>query len=341
MSDQINIAVVGASSLEGKAALEILAEDKDLSLGQVFVVDDEAQAGGRVEFEGKHLRIQPLAKFDFSQVQVALFFVGADLAEEYAPKAAGQGCVVIDDSDCFRLDDDVPLVIADVNPEAVAGYKESGIIANPNGCVNMLLTAIKPLHDAAGVTRINISTYQSASGRGQAGVEELAAQATAMFNMRDIKAKVFAKQLAFNLLPMIGALENNGYSREEMKIVREVGRLLGDQAPSVNPTTVRVPVFHGHAMTVHLETRDKLTAEAAARLLAQAPGVTVVDVDSEEAYPTPVTCAVGSDKVMVGRLREDISHPKGLDLWLVADNLRKGSALNSVQTCKILIKDYL
>lgn len=340
MSDNINIAVVGAASLEGKAALEILAE-QDLPLGQVFVVDSDVSAGGRVEFDGKHQRIQPLAEFDFSQVQVALFFVASDLAEEYAPKAAGQGCVVIDDSACFRLDEDVPLVIADVNPEAIAGYKESGIIANPNGCVNILLTAIKPLHDAAGVTRVNVSTYQSASGAGQAGTEELASQATSMFNLREIKPKVFDKQLAFNLLPLIGALEDNGYSHEEMKMVREVAKLLGETAPTVNPTTVRVPVFHGHAMSVHLETRDKLTAAAAAKLLANAPGVSLIAADSEEGYPTPVTDAVGGDTVMVGRLREDISHDKGLDLWLVADNLRKGSALNSVQTCKILIKEYL
>jgi aspartate-semialdehyde dehydrogenase len=285
--------------------------------------------------------VQDLARFDFSQVQLALFSAGAAVSKEYAPKAVAAGAVVVDNSSQFRYEPDVPLVVAEVNPAALAGHRARGIVANPNCSTMQLMVALKPLHDAAGIERLTVATYQSVSGAGRKGIEELGRQSAELLNGRPIEPKAFAKQIAFNCLPHIDAFQDNGYTREEMKIVWETRKILGDESIRVSATAVRVPVFYGHSEAVHLETRTKLTAAEARELLKKAPGVEVLDEPATGGYPTPVTEAAYRDPVFVGRIREDLSHPRGLALWVVADNVRKGAALNAVQLAELLVKSYL
>lgn len=339
MSRVFDVAVVGVSSLVGEALVSLLAE-RDFPLGKLYPLDAADQAGGRVEFKGSHLRVADVARFDFSQVQLAFFCASAAVAEVHVPRAAAAGCTIIDDSGLFRMEPDVPLVVAEVNPQVLANVPRR-IVANPNACTVLLWTVLKPLHDAVGIERIDVSTYQAVSGAEREGVEELARQTANLLNMRPIENTVFSRQIAFNVLPQIGSFEDNGYTREEMKMVWESDKIIGAGAPHMNPTTVRVPVFYGHAMSVHLETREGITAEQVRNLLKNAPGVEVVDRGQEEGYPTPVTEASGEDAVFVGRIREDISRPRGINLWIVGDNVRKGGALNCVQIAQILVKGYM
>jgi aspartate-semialdehyde dehydrogenase len=285
--------------------------------------------------------VKDLSSFDFSNVQIGLFSPGASVSKVFAPKAAEAGCVVIDNTSQFRYDDDIPLVVPEVNPAAIAQYRNRGIIANPNCSTIQMLVALKPIHDAVGITRINVCTYQAVSGTGKEAIEELATQTAALLNAKPIAAKVYPRQIAFNCLPQIDVFQDNGYTKEEMKMVWETRKIMGDDSIQVNPTTVRVPVFFGHSEAVHIETRDKITAEAARALLERAPGVTVLDGRTDGAWPTAVTEAAQRDDVFVGRIREDISHPRGLNLWVVADNVRKGAALNSIQIAEILVKSFL
>ncbi len=337
---KFDIAVVGATGAVGEAMLSIL-EERKFPVGTIYPLASSRSAGTRVKFGGRQVTVTDLAEFDFSKAQIALFSAGGSVSAEFAPKAAAAGCVVIDNTSKFRYEDDIPLVVPEVNPEAVAGYPARGIIANPNCSTIQMVVALKPLHDAAGIERINVCTYQAVSGGGRKAMEELAQQSAQLLNGRPIKPQVMPRQIAFNVLPHIDEFQDNGYTREEMKMVWETHKILGDDTIRVNPTAVRVPVFFGHAEAVHIETRDKLTAEAARKLLAKAPGVVVMDKREPGGYPTPVTEAASHDEVFVGRIREDISHPNGLDLWVVADNVRKGAALNSVQIAEILVKDYL
>ncbi len=249
--------------------------------------------------------------------------------------------MVIDNTSQFRYDDDIPLVVPEVNPHAIADYKTHGIIANPNCSTIQMLVALKPLHDAAGIERINVCTYQAVSGTGKEAIEELAKQTAELLNGREATAEVYPRQIAFNVLPQIDVFQDNGYTKEEMKMVWETRKIMGDESIRVNPTAVRVPVFYGHSEAVHIETRKKLTAAQARELLQQAPGVVVLDERRNGGWPTAVTEAAGQDPVFVGRIREDISHPQGLDLWIVADNVRKGAALNSIQIAEILVREYL
>ncbi|MFV1972135.1 MAG: aspartate-semialdehyde dehydrogenase, partial [Thiohalobacterales bacterium] len=274
-------------------------------------------------------------------VQIGLFSAGASISEKYAPIAAAAGCVVIDNTSQFRYDDEIPLVVPEVNPGAIKDYTRHGIIANPNCSTIQMLVALKPIHDAAGIERINVCTYQAVSGTGKEAIKELAGQTAQLLNGNAAEAKVYPKQIAFNVLPHIDVFQDNGYTREEMKMVWETRKIMEDDSIQVNPTAVRVPVFFGHSEAVHIETRDKLSAERARELLASAPGVVVLDERRDGGYPTAVTEGASQDPVYVGRIREDISHPRGLDLWVVADNIRKGAALNSVQIAEILVKDYL
>ncbi len=333
MSKSYNVAVVGCDSLVGEAVLTLL-EEREFPVASIYAVADDA--GGRVTYKNRHLKVELLETFDFSQAELAFFCVDDALAEVYAPRAAAAGCVVVDDSPCFRLEDDVPLVVAEVNPEKLAGYTAQNIIANPGTNAILLTTVLKPLFDVAGVARINAVTLQAVSGKDKAGIEELAKQSTAMFNMQTIDSNVFDKQIAFNLLPQIGLILDDGYSREEVKLAWEVGRILG-QDVALNATCVRVPVFHGHAMVLHIETVETLGLEKVSDLLQAAAAVSLV----ADGLPTPAVDAVGEDTVLVSRLRQDASHEKGIDLWLVADNVRKGAALNSIQIAEILIRDYL
>jgi aspartate-semialdehyde dehydrogenase len=340
MSGKYDVAVVGATGAVGETMLEIL-EQRDFPVNHVYPLASERSAGKKVPFRGRHLTVEDLATFDFSKAQIGLFSAGASISERFAPIAAAAGCVVIDNTSQFRYDDEIPLVVPEVNPQAIADYRRHGIIANPNCSTIQMLVALKPLHDAAGIERINVCTYQAVSGTGKEAIEELAGQTAALLNGQDIKPAVYPRQIAFNVLPQIDVFQSNGYTKEEMKMVWETRKIMGDDSIQVNPTAVRVPVFYGHSEAVHIETREKLGVEQARELLRAAPGVVVLDERRDGGYPTAVSEAAGHDSVFVGRIREDISHPRGLDLWIVADNVRKGAALNSVQIAEILVKEYL
>lgn len=340
MSDSgVNVAVVGATGAVGEAMVEILAE-RDFPVKQLFLLASERSAGTRIQFKGKSHIVQKLDEFDFSQAQIGLFSAGGSISAEFAPKAAAAGCVVIDNTSHFRYDDDVPLVVPEVNAERIADFRARNIIANPNCSTIQMLVALKPLHDAAEIERINVATYQAVSGAGTAGVKELAGQTANLLNARPIKPDVMPVQIAFNAIPQIGEFLDNGYSKEEMKMVWETRKIFVNDNIQVNPTCVRIPVFYGHSEAVHIETARKLDAAEARKLLKKAPGVTVIDNPDKDKYPTPVGDSAGTDPVFVGRIREDISHPRGLSLWVVSDNVRKGAALNSVQIAEHLL-DHL
>ena len=340
MSKTFDVAVVGATGAVGETMLSILAERK-FPVGEVYALASSRSAGKKVEFGDKLLTVQDLAEFDFSKAQIGLFSAGASISEVYAPKAAAAGCVVIDNTSQFRYDDDIPLVVPEVNPHAIAGYKARGIIANPNCSTIQMLVALKPIRDAVGIERINVATYQAVSGTGKEAIEELAGQTANLLNAKPVKTEVYPKQIAFNVLPHIDVFLDNGYTKEEMKMVWETRKIFEDDAIKVNPTAVRVPVFFGHSEAVNIETCEKITAEKARELLSRAEVVVVLDDRDDGGYATAVTEGANNDPVYVSRIREDISHPKGLDMWVVADNVRKGAALNSVQIAEILIKEYL
>ncbi|MFM7274582.1 MAG: aspartate-semialdehyde dehydrogenase [Gammaproteobacteria bacterium] len=335
-----DVAVVGATGAVGECMLEILAERK-FPVGKVYALASERSAGNTVSFGRQELLVENLADFDFGKVQIGLFSPGASVSAVYAPKAGAAGCVVIDNTSQFRYDDDIPLVVPEVNPQALAAFRNRNIIANPNCSTIQMLVALKPIHDAVGIERINVATYQAVSGTGKEAIEELANQTANLLNGRPVETRVYPKQIAFNVLPHIDAFQDNGYTKEEMKMVWETRKILGDDTIQVNPTCVRVPVFYGHSEAVHIETRQKISAAEARRLLAAAPGVVLIDERAPGGYPTPVGDASGKDPVFVGRIREDISHPRGLDLWVVSDNVRKGAALNSIQIAETLIRDFL
>ncbi|MCB1621411.1 MAG: aspartate-semialdehyde dehydrogenase [Thiothrix sp.] len=340
MSRTYDVAVAGATGAVGETMLSILAE-RDFPVGRVYALASERSVGKSVEFGRKTLIVEDLATFDFSKVQIGLFSPGASVSRVYAPIAGAAGCVVIDNTSQFRYDDDIPLVVPEVNPQAIAAYKNRNIIANPNCSTIQMLVALKPLHDAARITRINVATYQAVSGTGKEAIEELAGQTAALLNGRPVEASVYPKQIAFNALPHIDVFLENGYTKEEMKMVWETRKIMEAPEIQVNPTAVRIPVFYGHSEAVHIETERKLTATEARELLRRAPGVVVMDEPVGGGYPTAVTEASGRDPVFVGRIREDISHQSGLNLWIVSDNVRKGAALNSVQIAEALIRDYL
>jgi aspartate-semialdehyde dehydrogenase len=340
MPGKYDVAVVGATGAVGEAMLAILAERK-FPVNRVYPLASERSAGKKVAFGDTYLTVEDLGSFDFSRAQIGLFSAGAGLSDTYAPIAAQAGCVVVDNTSRFRYEDDIPLVVPEVNPHAIAAYKTRGIIANPNCSTIQMLVALKPLHDAAVIERINVCTYQAVSGTGKEAIEELAGQTAELLNGRPVRPSVYPCQIAFNVLPHIDVFQENGYTKEEMKMVWETRKIMEAPEIQVNPTAVRVPVFYGHSEAVHIETRDKLTAVQATSLLEKAPGVVVLDKHQDAGYPTAVTEGAGHDPVYVGRIREDISHPRGLDLWVVADNVRKGAALNSIQIAEILVKAYL
>jgi len=340
MSNQnrsFNVAVVGATGAVGETMLSILAE-RDFPIGKLVALASERSAGGEVEFNGQKITIQDLATFDPAGIDIALFSAGGGVSKEYAPKFAAAGAVVIDNSSAFRYDDDVPLVVSEVNPEQVQN-RPRGIIANPNCSTMQMLVALAPIHRKAGIERINVATYQSVSGGGRSALEELGRQTGALLNFQDPDPQRFPVQIAFNLIPHIDEFLDNGFTKEEMKLVWETRKILGDDSIQVNPTAVRVPVFYGHSEAVNVETKVKLSAAEARALLENAPGVEVVDDRAPGGYPTPVTHASGTDPVYVGRIREDLSHPRGLNLWIVADNIRKGAALNAVQLAELVAKN--
>jgi aspartate-semialdehyde dehydrogenase len=330
-----NIAIVGATGAVGETLLSILKERK-FPIGELVPLASERSAGSRVEFGNRSVVVKNLADYDFNGIDIAFFSAGGSISREHVPRAVDAGAIVIDNTSEFRYQPDVPLVIAEVNPHAIEQYRHRGIIANPNCSTMQMLVALAPIHRAAGIERINVATYQSVSGTGHRALEELGRQTAGLLNFQPVEPKVYPVQIAFNVIPHGGDFTDNGYTMEEMKIVWETQKILEDASIQVNPTSVRVPVFYGHSEAVHIETKQKITAAEARALLEKAPGVVVVDERKAGGYPTPVTHAAGKDPVFVGRIREDISHPRGLDLWIVADNIRKGAALNAVQIAEIL-----
>ena len=332
----VNVAIAGATGAVGEALLEIL-EQREFPVGELHLLASQRSAGRRIQFRGKSIMVQDIADFDFANVQIGLFSAGSSVSQVYAPIAAEAGCVVVDNTSFFRYDDDVPLIVPEVNPHRLADYRQRNIIANPNCSTIQMLVALKPIYDAVGITRINVATYQAVSGAGAGGIKELAGQTANLLNAKPIEADVMPVQIAFNAIPQIDSFQDNGYTREEMKMVWETRKIFEDDSIQVNPTCVRIPVFFGHSEAVHLETAQPIGASEVAELLRSAPGV---EVFTDDTYPTPVEHAAGTDPVFVGRIRDDISHNQGVNLWVVSDNVRKGAALNSVQIAELLVKHW-
>ncbi len=335
----VNVAVLGATGAVGEALFEILAE-RNFPVNQVFALASQRSVGKRVRFGKQTLPVLDVETFDFSQVEIGLFSAGASVSAKYAPRAAEAGCLVIDNTSQFRYDDDIPLVVPEVNPERIADYRARNIIANPNCSTIQMLVALKPIYDAVGIQSIIVSTYQAVSGTGREAMEELAGQTAQLLNGQDIAMHVYPKQIAFNVLPHIDVFLDNAFTKEEMKMVWETRKILGDASILVNPTAVRVPVFYGHSEAIHIETKAPITPEVARELLRQAPGVIVVDDPNALTYPTPVTHAAQQDGVFVGRIRESLLTANGLNLWVVSDNVRKGAALNSIQIAEVWLENY-
>lgn len=340
MTRKLNIAVVGVTGAVGETMLQVL-EERKFPVANFYPLASERSVGKTVFFAGQTFEVLDLATFDFTDVDIALFSAGGDVSKVYAPIAAACGCVVIDNTSCFRYDPEIPLVVPEVNPERIADYTKHLIIANPNCSTIQMLVAIKPLYDAVGIARINVATYQAVSGTGRKAVSELITQLGQLLNGLPVKSEVYPAQIAFNVLPHIDAFQENGYTKEEMKMVWETQKILGDETILVNPTAVRVPVLYGHSEAINLELKSPMTADEARKLLNKAPGVKVIDDPKKLKYPTAFQHATGHDEVFVGRIRQDISHPLGLNLWVVADNVRKGAATNAVQIAEILHKEYL
>lgn len=340
MSKKFNVAVVGATGAVGETMLSILQE-RNFPVENIYALASSRSAGSTIRFNGKTVVVEELEKFDFTGIDIGLFSPGASVSKIHAPRAAEAGCVVVDNTSEFRYVDDIPLVVPEVNPHAIADYKNRGIIANPNCSTIQMLVALKPIHDAATIERINVCTYQAVSGTGKEAIEELAKQTAELLNGRPAVCDVYPKQIAFNAIPQIDDFQENGYTKEEMKMVWETRKIFEDDAIQVNPTAVRIPVFYGHSEAIHIETSKKLSAEDVKILLSNKPGIELMDEHRDGGYPTAVSEAAGTDPVFVGRIREDISHPQGINLWVVSDNVRKGAALNSVQIAEILVKDYL
>jgi aspartate-semialdehyde dehydrogenase len=312
-------------------------EERDFPICELHALGSNRSVGKSVQYKGRSVPVKELPTFDFTKADIGLFSAGAEVSREYAPKAAAAGCIVIDNTSEFRYHDDVPLIVPEVNPHAIAHYKNRGIIANPNCSTIQLVVALKPIHDAVGIERINVATYQSVSGAGREAVQELAEQSITLLSGKGpVEARVVAKQIAFNCVPQIDRFEDNGYTREEMKLVWETRKILEDPHIRINATAVRVPVFYGHSEVVSIETRTKITVSEARALLEKAAGVEVLDERRPGGYPTAATEAANRDTVYVGRIREDLSTDRGLNLWVVADNVRKGAATNSVQIAELL-----
>ena len=336
----IDIAVLGATGAVGEAMISIL-EERQFPVGTLYPLASKRSTGSTVMFKNRPVAVIDVEDFDFSKVSIALFSAGAKVSAQYAPKAVEAGCIVIDNTSCFRMEEDVPLIIPEVNASRIEDYRIRNIIANPNCSTMQMLVALKPIYDAVGIERINVATYQSVSGAGREAVSELIDQVSHLLNGHPAETKVFSKQIAFNVLPQIDAFQENGYTREEMKMHLETQKIFNDPHIQVNATAVRVPVLYGHSEAVHIETTRKCSAAMARELLRAAPGVIVLDDPEMAEYPTPIPEASGTDAVYVGRIREDFTHSKGLNFWVVSDNIRKGAALNAVQIAEILVNDYL
>lgn len=331
---QPRVAVVGATGAVGREMLKTL-EQRDFPASEVVPFASARSAGSGVEFQGGELTVRELKEDSFAGFDLALFSAGGGTSEKFAPLAAKAGCVVVDNSSAWRMEPGIPLVVPEVNPEALDAHK--GIIANPNCSTIQMVVALKPLHDEARIKRVVVSTYQAVSGTGQKAITELETQVRRLFNGQPVVPDVYPHRIAFNCLPQIDVFLDNGYTKEEMKMVNETKKIMGDDSIRVAATAVRVPVFYGHSEAVNIETEDKLSVEEARTILAKAPGITIVDFPEKGMYPMAIDAA-GQDDVFVGRIREDLTIDNGLDMWIVSDNIRKGAALNTVQIAETLIE---
>ncbi|GAB4431656.1 MAG: aspartate-semialdehyde dehydrogenase [bacterium] len=336
---EFNVAIAGATGAVGEVMLETL-EQRNFPIKNLKLLASERSVGKKLKFRGEEITVEKLEKTSFKNIDIALFSAGGDRSKEFAPYAAEAGAIVIDNSSCFRMEPDVPLVVPEVNPEDIALYKKRNIIANPNCTTIIMVVPLKPLHDYAKIKRIVVSTYQAVSGAGAKAMEELSKQVCQYVEGKEVSVNALAYQIAFNLIPQIDVFTDNYYTKEEMKMVNETRKIMGDSSINVTATTVRVPVFRSHSEAVNIETEKKITREKAIELLSNAKGVKVVDDPANKKYPMPLFVS-GTDDCYVGRIREDISIEKGLSLWIVGDQLRKGAALNAVQIAEVLIEKYL
>jgi len=334
-----NVAVVGATGAVGNEMIKVL-EQRNFPVKKLTLLASNRSMGKELTFHGKSIPVEVLTENSFSGIEIGLFSAGGSVSEKFAPLAAAAGCVVIDNTSAFRMVPDIPLVVPEVNPEAIALYKNRGIIANPNCSTIQMVVALKPIHDAAVIKRIVVSTYQAVSGTGKKAIEELSLQTQALMSFKEPVVKVYPHRIAFNCLPHIDVFLDNGYTKEEMKMVNETKKILSDQSIRVTATAVRVPVFYSHSESINIETEKKLTAGQVRELLSRAPGVVVTDNPGFKEYPLAIDAA-GKDETFVGRIREDESIPNGINLWVVSDNIRKGAALNAVQIAEILGSKYL
>jgi aspartate-semialdehyde dehydrogenase len=330
---------VGATGAVGQQMVACL-EERRFPVAQLLPLASERSLGKKITYLGKEIPVEVLTKDSFDGVEIALVSAGGGISKEYGPIAAAAGAVVVDNSSAWRMDPEIPLVVPEVNPQDIGLYTQRGIIANPNCSTIQMVVVLKPLYDAAGLKRVVVSTYQAVSGTGQKAVDELANQVRALLSCQPPEKKVYPHRIAFNCLPHIDVFLENGYTKEEMKMVNETQKIMGDPAIQVTATTVRVPVFYGHSESVNIETERKLSVYEAREILANAPGVKLVDDPLKNQYPMPLDAA-GQDLTLVGRIREDFSIENGLNLWVVADNIRKGAATNAVQISEILIRDFL
>jgi len=334
-----SVAVVGATGVVGTEMISTL-EERNFPVGEITLLASERSLGKELTFRGKEYPVKILNDDSFKGIEIGLFSPGGSISERFAPVAAREGCVVIDNTNAFRMDPDIPLVVPEVNPEEIGNYRNKGIIANPNCSTIQMVVALKPIHDAVGIKRIVVSTYQAVSGTGKDAIEELVAQTRALLALKAPEINVYPHRIAFNCLPHIDVFMENGYTKEEMKMVNETRKILKAPSMAVTATTVRVPVFYGHSESINIETEKKITPDEVRQILAIAPGVTVVDDPASLSYPL-ASDAAGKDDTFVGRIREDESIPNGINMWVVSDNIRKGAALNAVQIAEILIDTYL
>jgi len=335
----VNVAVVGATGAVGNEMRKTL-EQRNFPVKKLKLLASKRSVGKKFTFHGEEIPVEELTEDSFADIQIALFSAGASVSKQYAPLAAAAGAVVIDNSSAFRQEPDIPLVVPEVNPHAIAQYRNRGIIANPNCSTIQMVVALKPIHDAARIKRVIVATYQAVSGTGQKAINELETQVRQLFNLKPVTPNVYPYQIAFNCLPHIDVFFENGYTKEEMKMYYETKKIMEDDSITVSATCVRVPVFYGHSEAVHLELEKKLTAAEVREILSKAPGVVVVDEPEKNFYPLAIEAA-GKDEVFVGRIREDLAFENGIAFWVVADNIRKGAALNAVQIAEILLDKYL
>ncbi|MCP4349659.1 MAG: aspartate-semialdehyde dehydrogenase [Desulfobacterales bacterium] len=339
MSKEVNVAVAGATGAVGNQMIACL-EERNFPVKSIKFLASSRSAGRTLRFKGNEIPVEELKEDSFKGVDIAIFSAGGGTSEKYAPFAAKDGCIVVDNSSAWRMDPDVPLIVPEVNPHAIAGYTKKGIIANPNCSTIQMVVPLDPIHKKCGIRRVVVSTYQAVSGTGKKAIDELFDQTRSIMNFLDYEKNVYPHRIAFNCLPHIDKFLENGYTKEEMKMVNETRKIMEDDSIGVTATTVRVPVFYGHSESVNIETKEHISAKEVIALLENAPGIKVMDDPEKNIYPL-ATDAAGQDMTLVGRIRDDESIQNGINMWIVADNIRKGAATNAVQIAEILAKDYL